>query len=172
MVRRLEWQSAYAGRGLGFYKPAMAAQAGHRYRIKNSLICAGRHSRCFNRNSRQSRQVDVPANHDRRNARDEQQCAAENDDTEQPFSIGGAIRRRVSIVLPRAESGYHSLEMLTARKPQQISTTFGNQIGRTNSCEPFPKTWKAPVTCHGRSPMQPARISRALKISFRHHLRL
>jgi hypothetical protein len=114
----------------------------------------------------------LPAHHDRRNAGDQQQCAAENDDAEYPFPIGGAIRCRVLIVLPPAESRYRSFKMLTGRKPQQISATFGTQIGRTNCCEPFPKTWKAAVARHGRSPMQPARIARAPKISFRHHLRL
>jgi hypothetical protein len=152
----------------------MAASAGHRHRIKNSLVCAGRHSRCFNRNSRESRQVEVPANHDRRNAGYQQHCAAKNDDAEHPFSIGGAIRRRLSIVLPLAESGYQRLEMLTGRKPQQISTTFGPSIGRTNCFEPFPcKTRKAPMARHGRSPMQPAGdLSPALKISFRHYPRM
>ncbi len=172
MVKKPEWQPAYARRGLRS-PPGYGSIGGASAQDKNSLVCAGRHSRCLNRNSRESRQVDVPANHDRRNAGYQQQCAAKNDDAEYPFSIGGAIRCRRSIVPPLAESGYHRLEMLTGRRPQQISATFRTRIGRTNCFEPFPcKTRKAPVARHGRSPMQPARIARALKISFRHHPRL
>ena len=63
------------------------------------------------------------------------------------------------IMLPLAVSGYHGLQMLTGRKPQQISATVVTGIGRKNCHEPsISRTRKGPVARHGRT----RRISRTI----------